>query len=144
MSLDERAVNDTLIQLADTLVADFDLLDYLDVLLGRSSELLGAEAGGVMLTDERGELKVLASSDERARLMELYELQRQDGPCLDAHRLGTAVTEDDLQTSERWPEFRPYALDVGFRAAFAFPLRLRGEAIGALNVFRAHPGPHPR
>lgn len=143
MATDEKSVSAKLIHLADTLVADFDLPDFLDVLLAHSSEVLDASAGGVMLTDPAGELQVLASTDERARLMELYELQRQDGPCLDAHLHGEMVGEGDLGTSSRWPQFTPYALRSGFRAAFAFPLRLRGTSIGALNLFRADPGDIP-
>lgn len=141
MATSDRAVSDTLIRLADTLVAEFDLLDYLDLLLASSSEVLGAGAGGVMLVDERGELQLLASSDEPTRLMELYELQRQEGPCLEAHRRAAPVIEEDLAKTTRWPAFAPYAVAAGFGAAFAFPLRLRGESIGALNLFRAEAGP---
>jgi GAF domain-containing protein len=143
MATHEQAVSDTLIHLADTLVDDFDLLDYLDVLLTHSSRVLGATAGGVMLADRDGELQVLASSDERTRLMELYELQRREGPCVEAHLRAQAVVEEDLTTSSRWPAFTPRALEAGFRAAFAYPLRLRGECIGALNLFRDEPGPIP-
>ena len=143
MATREGLVNDTLARLADTLVADFDLLDYLDLLLERSSVVLDAAAGGVMLADERGDLQVLASSDEPTRLMELYELERQDGPCLEAHRRGEAIAEGVLATSKRWPQFASYALQLGFQAAFAFPLRLRGESVGALNLFRRQSGGIP-
>jgi GAF domain-containing protein len=136
----EHGVSDTLIQLADTLVADFDLLDYLDVLLVRSSEVLGAQAGGVMLAADAGGLQVLASSDEPTRLMELYELQRQDGPCIEAHRRGQVVVEHDLRACDRWPVFTPRAVEAGYGAVFAYPLRLRGHGIGALNLFRVDAG----
>ena len=143
MATREELVSDTLTRLADTLVADFDLLDYLDLLLERSSVVLDAAAGGVMLADEQGDLQVLASSDEPTRLMELYELQRQDGPCLEAHRRGEVVAEKALATTSSWPQFAPYALQLGFQAAFAFPLRLRGQSIGALNLFRRQSGDIP-
>jgi GAF domain-containing protein len=136
----EQDVTATLVELADTLVSDFDLLDYLDVLLERSSAALDAAAGGVMLTDHHGDLQVLASTDEQMRLMELYELQRQEGPCIDAHRRGEAVVEPDLDATARWPQFTAEARERGYRAAFAFPMRLRGEQIGALNLFRTEPG----
>ena len=140
MATDQREVVATLVELADTLVSDYELLDYLDVLLERSGAVLGATAGGVMLTDRDGELQVLASTDERARLMELFELQRQEGPCVDAHHRGEPVIEHDLAASSRWSHFTPVALASGYRAAFAFPMRLRGAQIGALNLFRSEPG----
>jgi GAF domain-containing protein len=133
----------TLVELADTLVSDYDLLDYLDVLLGRSTSILGAVAGGVMLTDGESvdtRLNLLACTDEHTRVLELFELQRQEGPCWDSHRLGQPVVEEDLTRSERWPQFRPVALKSGYRAVYAFPLRLRGATIGALNLFRVQPG----
>jgi GAF domain-containing protein len=136
----QQDVSATLVELADTLVSDYQLLDYLDVLLDRSCAVLDAAAGGVMLTDIRGELHVLASTDEQVRLMELFELQRQEGPCVDAHRRGEPVIEEVLAGSDRWPQFAPVAVASGYQAAFAFPMRLRGEQIGALNLFRTHPG----
>jgi GAF domain-containing protein len=93
-----------------------------------------------MLTDRNGDLQVLASTDEQMRLMELFELQRQEGPCVDTHRRGELVVEPDLATSARWPQFTPEAVECGYHAAYAFPMRLRGEQIGALNLFRAEPG----
>lgn len=139
--MDLQGMNDTMILLADTLVEDFDVLDYLDLLLRRSIEVLGADAGGVMLVDGSGHLQVLASSDEPTRLMELYELQRAEGPCVEAHQTGRPVVEPDLRTDPRWPAFTSHAVDAGFGAAFAFPLVLRGHGIGALNLLRAQPGP---
>lgn len=130
----------TLIQLADTLVSDYEVLDYLDLLLNRSANVLNAEAGGVMLANVRGELQLLASTDEPARLMELYELARQQGPSVDCYRDGVQVIEEDLSTTKRWPRFAPMAVTGGYRAAFAFPMRLREQTIGTLNLFRAEPG----
>jgi GAF domain-containing protein len=136
----QAEVTATLIQLADTLVTDYDLLDYLDLLLNRSASVLDAEAGGVMLSNARGELQVLASTDEPARLMELYELARQQGPSVECFRRGTQVIEEDLTVSERWPRFAPAAVVGGYRAAFSFPMRLRAKTIGALNLFRTEAG----
>ena len=140
MATHQQDVAATLIELADTLVSDFDLLDYLGLLLERSSSALDAAAGGVMLTDGNGDLQVLASTDEQMRLMELFELQRYEGPCVDAHRRGELVVEPDLAARARWPQFTPEAIARGYRAAYAFPMRLRGEQIGALNLFRSQPG----
>jgi GAF domain-containing protein len=133
----------SLIAFADTLVSDYDLVDYLDRLLESSTEALGAVAGGVMLANverRREGLRLLVSTDERARLMELFELQEQEGPCIDSYRLGEAVIEEDLRHTDRWPVFTPVALERGYRSVLALPLRLRGTIIGSLNVFREQTG----
>ena len=141
--VDAARISATLVDLADTLVSDYDLLDYLDRLLDRSVEVLRADAGGVMLAPGGGvdELSLLACTDEDTRTLELLELQRQEGPCVDSHRLGVTVIEHDLSQSERWPQFTSVALARGFMAVYAFPMRLRDSNIGALNLFREEPGP---
>ena len=143
MAASAREISATLVELADTLVSDYDLLDYLDRLLDRTTSVLGASAGGVMLTNgdpKENDLRLLACTDEQTRVLELFELQRREGPCWDSHRLGQAVVEPDLAASTRWPQFRPVALERGYRAVYAFPMRLRGSVIGALNIFRDQPG----
>lgn len=131
----------TLLELADTLGSDYDLVDYLDTLLQRSCAVLDATAGGVMLDNGQGTLEVMASSDERMRLLELFEVQGEEGPCVDAYQLGQRVVADDLSDSQQWPAFLPVARERGFAAVFAFPLRWRNRSIGALNIFRDQPGP---
>ena len=141
--LDAARISETLVDLADTLVSDYDLQDYLDRLLSRSVAALGADAGGVMLSlsgSDSQELSLLACTDEDARVVELLELQRKEGPCVDSHRLGIPVVEHDLSQSDRWPHFAPVAMDRGFHAVYAFPMRLRDSVIGALNLFREEPG----
>lgn len=129
-------------ELADTLVAHFDVIDFLHILASRSVELLDASAAGIMLADQRGELQVVASSSEEARLVELYELQNNEGPCLDCYRTGQPVAHDDLPAMRAaWPAFTPRLRQHGFRSAQALPMRLRNETIGALNLFRTEPGP---
>ena len=106
--------------------------------------MLDTTTGGVMLNDpaaNNGPLQLLACTDEITRGVELFELQRQEGPCVDSHRLGIPVVEPDLASTDRWPRFTPLALEHGVRAVYAFPLRLRGSVIGALNLFREVPGP---
>ncbi|MGH8931613.1 MAG: GAF and ANTAR domain-containing protein [Egibacteraceae bacterium] len=134
----------TLIELADTLVSDYDLLDYLDLLLERSRGVLGATAGGVLLSNGSGALAPLASSHEQMRLLELFEVQSDEGPCIDSYRSNAQVYEEDLARSSRWPRFTPLALDRGYGSVFAFPLRLREQVLGALNLFKAQPGPAAR
>jgi GAF domain-containing protein len=133
----EAALARAFVRLADTLASDFDVVDFLQGLSADSVEILGAEAAGVMLADARGGLRVIASSDERMRLLELFELQGSQGPCLDAFSTGRAVQAGAADSRIRWPVFAPHAADAGFQMMCAVPLRLREDVIGALNLFRA-------
>jgi len=128
------------VELADTLVDGYDLIEFLYLLTERSVALLGVAEGGVVLADLQGNLRTMASSSERMRLVELIELQRQDGPCLDCYRNGETAVEHDLEAASRWPAFSAAALEAGFRSVYALPLRLRTETIGALNLFGEEPG----
>ena len=140
----ESLVSQTFLQLADTLVADFDIIDLLTMLADRCVELVDADAAGILLADNKGNLRVMAASSEQARLLELFQLQNEEGPCLDAHSSGEGVTCTDLRDAlPRWPRFTPYAVGAGFTAVYALPLRLRDSIIGALNLFRTQPGPMP-
>jgi transcriptional regulator with GAF, ATPase, and Fis domain len=131
----------TLVELADTLVADFDVVDFLHILVLRCTELFDAAEAGLMLADQRGGLRVVASSSERARLLELSEVQNEQGPCLDCLRSGTRVVSEDLEADAgRWPLFAPEALKAGFRSVHALALRCQSQVIGALNIFRTAPG----
>ena len=126
--------------LADTLVDDYDVIDFLHRLTERCVSVLGVSEAGVALTINGRPLAALASSSERMRLMELIEVQAQDGPCLDSFHSGDVTREDDLEAHvDRWPQFGPTALAAGFRSVYAVPMRLRDERIGALNLFADHP-----
>jgi GAF domain-containing protein len=121
--------------MADTLVDDYDVVDLLTGLAGRCVTLLGASAAGVMLASPSGSLGLVASSSEAMRLLELFELQAQEGPCLDAFRTGERIEHEILVAgSGPWPAFTAAALQAGFRSAFAIPLRWRDVTLGALNV----------
>jgi transcriptional regulator with GAF, ATPase, and Fis domain len=140
--MDSDLLSNTFVDLADTLVADFDVVDFLHMLADRSVALLGASAAGVMLADPRGEMRVAAASSQAAGLIELFQIQNDQGPCLDCFRTGRPVTVADLAgPSQQWPRFAAAATQAGFRAVDALPMRLRDEVIGALNLFRARPGP---
>ena len=131
----------TLVELADTLVADFDVVELLTRLADRCVEVLGVGAAGLMLAGPDGELRVMASSSEAMRVLELFELQAEEGPCLDCYRSGGPVSEEDLAAAgTRWPRFAPEALAAGFCSVQALPMRLRGAVIGALNLFHLEPG----
>jgi GAF domain-containing protein len=130
-----------LIELADTLVDDFDVVELLTRLVDRCVEVLGVSAAGLMLVAPEGDLRVVASSSEAMRVVELFELQSQEGPCLDCYHAGEPVVNQDLAiVNGRWPNFAPVALDAGFRSVHALPMRLRGQVIGALNLFRTDEG----
>jgi len=125
------------VRLADTLVSDFDVVDFLYGLTVDALEILGADAAGVMLTDGRGALRLIASSEERMRLLELFELQGAQGPCLDAFSGGAPVQAGAADSRARWPAFASHASEVGFQRMCAVPLRVRDDVIGALNLFRS-------
>ena len=133
----EAALARVFVRLADTLASDFDIVDFLHGLSADAVEVLGAEAAGVMLADARGGLRLIASSDERMRLLELFELQGAEGPCLDAFSTGRPLQANAESSSIRWPAFAQRATDSGFQMMCAVPLRLRTNVIGAMNLFRA-------
>ncbi len=131
----------TLVELADTLVDDFDVVELLTLLADRCVEVLKVSAAGLMLVAPEGDLRVVASSSEEMRLVELFEIQAQEGPCPDCYRTGESTVSRNLAGEEaRWPQFGPVALKAGFRSVHAVPMRLRGETIGALNLFQAEEG----
>ncbi|MGC9960568.1 MAG: GAF and ANTAR domain-containing protein [Acidimicrobiales bacterium] len=131
----------TLVELADTLVADFDVVELLTRLADRCVEVLDVGAAGLMLAAPDGDLRVMASSSEAMRLLELFELQSREGPCLDCYLTGQPVVNQNLAiVNGRWPRFAPEALAAGFRSVHALPMRLRGSVIGALNLFHVEPG----
>jgi transcriptional regulator with GAF, ATPase, and Fis domain len=128
------------VELADTLVAEFDVVDFLHGLADRAVQLLDVDAAGLMLADQRGSLQVIASSSEQARLVELFQLQHDQGPCLECYQTGRPVYEADMAAAmQRWPVFAPAAAGAGFAAMQAIPMRLRDDVIGAMNLFMHTP-----
>lgn len=137
----EHRLAETFVELADTLVADFDVVEFTHVLASRCVELLDAAAVGLMLIDQHSQLRVIACSDEQTRLLELFELEADEGPCLECFRTGIQVADHDLRnTDNRWPRFAAKAVEAGYLAVQAIPMRLRGETIGVLNLFRQRSG----
>ncbi len=138
----EDLLAQTFVQLADSLVDDFDIIELLTMLADRCVELVDADAAGILLADGGGNLRLMAASSEQVRLLELFQLQNEEGPCLEAHSTGLMVTHTDLAgADERWPRFAPEAVMAGFGSVYALPLRLRSTVIGALNLFRALSAP---
>ena len=137
----QPALANSFVELADTLVADFDLIDFFHLVTVRTQQTLGVEAVGLLVADNHGGLNVVAASSEQARVLELFQLQHAEGPCLDCYRSGRPVSCPDLSTeSDRWPHFVPKALDIGFAAVHAVAMRLRDEVIGGMNLFTATRG----
>jgi GAF domain-containing protein len=135
-ALSTKQLASIFVEVADTLVEEFDLIDFLHMLTDRAAAVVDAAAAGIVLTDVRGTLQFVAGSDEDVRLLELFQLQTREGPCLDAFRTAHAVVNVDLGAAGgRWPTFAPRATAFGYQAVHAFPLRLRRQVIGALNVF---------
>ena len=141
----EKQLSRAFVALADSLVDDYDVIDLLDRLVGYSVDLLAADAAGLMLADGQGQLRAVASSSESADEMELLQLQAEEGPCVECFRTAAPVSVSDLaDAAGRWPRF---AAAIGQRGTYAsvhsVPLRLRGEAIGALNLLHRTPGALP-
>ncbi len=137
----ESVLARTMVELADSLVDDFDVVDLLTTLVDRCVEVLDVAAAGIMLATPPGELQFITASSEAMRVVELFELQTAEGPCLDSFRSRQPVVNQDLaEAGDRWPQFAPVAVGEGFRGADAIPMRLRGEVIGALNLFRTEVG----
>lgn len=142
MSASDRRVREVFIELTDTLVDDFDIIDFLDRLADRCSELLGVSACGILLVDHHGVLNLVAASSEQARLVELSQLQSSEGPCLDAFATGEPVERADLRDDDpRWPRFSEAAIQAGYLSVHAVPMRLRDAVLGAVNLFGDEAGP---
>jgi GAF domain-containing protein len=136
----QQRLVETFVELADNLVEEFDVVDLMVLLTERSVELLDASAAGLLLVDGTGTLQLIAATSEAAIAVELFQIQSDEGPCHECFHTGLAVNTADLVDDEhRWPRFAPVAIDSGFRAAHAFPLRLRGQVLGALNLFFDRP-----
>ncbi|TDP96205.1 GAF domain-containing protein [Labedaea rhizosphaerae] len=123
-------------ELADTLVADFDIIDFLETLAERVVELLDVAACGLLLVDQHGALNLVAASTEQTRMLELFQVQTAEGPCVECFRTGQPIDVPDLAVADtRWPVFAPAARAAGYRAVHALPMQLRSDTIGALNLF---------
>ena len=141
----EQLLSRAFVGLADTLVDDYDIIELLDRLVSYSLELLAADAAGILLADSHRELRVVAASQEDAEVMELLQLQADQGPCVECFRTGAPVSVSDLaDAAGRWPVFVAAVAKRGaYRSVHALPLRLRGEAIGTMNLFHRQPGALP-
>jgi GAF domain-containing protein len=137
----ERRLIETFAQLADTLVDDYDILELLQQLVDTCSSLFEVEAAGLLLADpDTGELDLVASTSEASTIVETMQLGAVAGPCIEAFRTSKIVQVQDIEDApDAWQDFRDTALEQGFRAVSAIPMRLRTVTIGALNLFATEP-----
>lgn len=137
----ERPITEAFRAIADSLVDDYEITDMLTGLTVDCARILDIASVGILLADEKGVLQVAATSTERMQLMELYQVQCRQGPCLDCYRDGTAVLVADLNRQrKRWPDFAAVALEAGYASVHAVPLRFRGKVLGTVGLFGTRPG----
>lgn len=137
----EQRIVETFVEFADSLVEDFDVVEFLHRVAERCVELLDCAEAGVLLADATGALRVMASSSERTDALELLQVQNEEGPCFECYHRGRLVLSEDLEADrERWPVFTPAALRAGFRSVHAVPMRVHATPLGGLNLFRSTPG----
>lgn len=131
------------VEVADTLVEDFDVIEFLELVTQRTAQISQTSAAGLMLANAHDSLQFVAASEESVHLLELFQVQNDEGPCLDCFHSGSPVINSDLDAAEargRWPLFAAQAIDLGFHSVHAFPLRHRGVVIGAMNLFSKDAG----
>jgi GAF domain-containing protein len=137
----QSQITTAFVSIASSMAEGADVVDLLSGLTSDCARLLDIASAGLLLADSHGVLNVLAASSERTRDLEIFQLQRDEGPCLDCFHTGAPVSVSDLNSEmERWPQFAPAATAAGFAAVHALPMRLRGTTLGALNLFNNEPG----
>jgi transcriptional regulator with GAF, ATPase, and Fis domain len=129
----------TFVEIVDALVDNFDVIEVLTGLTSRTVELLSASAAGILLADENNQLRVMAASTEQIHLLELFQLQNDEGPCLDSFRSGQVVAQDDLAARSPWPRFARLSISAGYPSVCAIPMRLKERVLGCLNLFMSTP-----
>ena len=140
-TVSKERLAEVFVEVADTLVGDFDLVEFLQKVTSYTSDLADTRAPGLLLAGPQGRLQLMAASDERAQMLELFQVQAHEGPCQDCYRTGEPVVNADLSVAEdKWPRFAPRATAAGYRSVHAFPLKLRDQVIGALNLFGTEVG----
>lgn len=137
----EHDIIHAFVELSKELVGGYDIVDLLSEWTANCARLLDVAAAGLLLADGRGVLHLVAASSERTHHLEVFQLQRAQGPCLDCFHSGAPVVVPDLQAeAQRWPEFARVAQSVGFASVHAVPMRLRDTVLGTLGLFGNTPG----
>ncbi|PYY33792.1 transcriptional regulator [Curtobacterium sp. MCJR17_055] len=137
----EQRLVDTFVTLADTLVDDYDVIELLQMLVGKAADLFDVTAAGIMLATRTDELELVASTSERSNLVGVMQLDAGEGPCVEAYRTGRVVTVGSTaELRRRWPAFAAASERFGYASVHAIPLRLRDETLGSMNLYRERPG----
>ena len=137
----ETRVLDAVVTLVDSLLDDFDVVELLTELTERSADLLDIAAAGFLLADPLGQLRVMAATSKQTRELELFQLQADQGPCVECYATGRPVSVADLRAAtSRWPRFVPAALEAGIASVHAVPMRAAGLVLGSLGLFGSRPG----
>jgi transcriptional regulator with GAF, ATPase, and Fis domain len=136
----EQRIARAFVHLADTMVDDFDLTEFLHTLVDHCVDLLEVDGAGVLLSDQRGGVRMAAASSERSELLAVFAADTDGGPCVECVRTGEAVVSTDLTAdTQRWPRYAAAADACGFRAVHVLPMRLRRDVIGALSLLKVEP-----
>ncbi|MET4637186.1 GAF and ANTAR domain-containing protein [Mycetocola sp. 2940] len=137
----EAKINGAFVTMADALMKEYDIVDLLSTLLNVSTDVLGLDAGGILLVDAGGDLELVASTSEEARVVETIIIAAGEGPCIDCYNTAAPVSVAEIEdVATKWPKFYRTALEQGFRSTFAVPMRLRNEVVGVMNLLHSQPG----
>ena len=138
----EQKINYAFVAMTDALMSEYDVVDLLSTLLNMCTDILGVDAGGILLVDGAGELDLVASTSEEAKVVETIIIAAGAGPCIDCYTTGTAVSVGDIETvADKWPRFYEAAKEQGFHSTYAVPMRIRGEVIGVMNLLSTQRAP---
>jgi len=136
----QTATATALAEIVETLVGDFDVIEVLTTLTSRCVELLGAAAAGILLADSDGHLRVIGASTRQIQLLELFQVQNDEGPCFDCFHTGQVVLHSDLDTGSPWPLFAAECTAAGYGSVCAVPMRLKSHVLGCVNLFMSESG----
>ena len=133
----ETRVLDAVVSLVDSLLDDFDVVELLTELTEHCAQLLDVASAGLLLADPRHQLHLMAATSEQTHDLELFQLQADQGPCLDCYASGQPISVSDVQTeARRWPRFVAAATDAGFASVHAVPMRAAGNGSGRPGFVR--------
>lgn len=120
---------------------DFTLEGLLEDLAVAAVQVLAIDGAGV--TYRVGEqMRVVHALPDFVAPVERVQEDDQEGPCHDAARTHTPITEGELaEHTERWPRFAAHALAAGVNAVASLPLLARGQVWGAIDLYRRAVGP---
>jgi hypothetical protein len=137
----ETRVLGAVVTLVDSLLDDFDVVELLTDLTEQCARLLDVGAAGLLLAGPRQDLHLMAATSKRTHDLEMFQLQADEGPCLDCFTTGQPISAPDLHSeASRWPHFVVAATDAGFVSVHAVPMRAAGIVLGALGLFGTRVG----